>query len=139
MRENKFRVYCEFEFDGELHKSMESPASWFLMTQTGKLWTNDSGQPPRPLGKEYKKAIPLFYTGLKDKRGEEIYQGDLIKNESGRICEVKWLRGYGRWDAFVRKIVKDDSQIGFNPEDWRRCVEIIGNKYMNPGLLKEAS
>ncbi len=132
MKENKFRVYCEFEVNGELHKSMESPASWFLLTQTGKLWSYDPGEAPRPLEKEYKKAIPLFYTGLKDKREEEVYQGDLIKNESGRICEVKWLRSYGRWDAFVRKVVEGDSPIGFNPEDWWRCVYIIGNIYENP-------
>ncbi len=85
----------------------------------------------------YEEAIedflPLFYTGLKDKRGNEIYQGDLIKNESGRICEVKWLHGSGRWDAFVRKVVEGDDPSGFNPEEWWRCVEIIGNIYENPG------
>jgi len=44
MKENKFRVYCEIEFEGKITKSMESPASWFLMTQTGKLWTYDPGE-----------------------------------------------------------------------------------------------
>lgn len=135
--ELEYRVYCEFEVDGELHKSMESPASWFLLTQTGKLWSYDPGQAPRPLEKEYKKAIPLFYTGRKDLNGKKIYEGDLIQNESGRICEVKWHKKCGRWDAFIKTIVENDNASGFSPEEWCHAVKVIGNIYENSDPLKE--
>lgn len=131
MEENKFRVYCEFEINGELHKSMESPASWFLLTQTGELWSYDPGEAPRPLEKEYTKAIPLFYTGFRDLDCNEIYKGDLIQNESGRICEVGWNKECGRWDAYVKRTVKNDNANGFSPKEWHRFVRIIGNIYEN--------
>ena len=132
MRENKFRVYCEFEVDGVLHKSMESPASWFLLTQTGKLWTHDPGEAPRPLEKNYKKAIPLFYTGLKDKNGREIYEGDI--DSKGRVVEyLVNMSGFylmkkgGGWH-----LCHDMSVLN----GCIKHLEIVGNRYENPELLK---
>ena len=140
MRESKYRVYCEFELNGELHKSMESPASWFLLTQTGKLWTYDPGETPRPLEKNYKKAIPLFYTGLKEKikNGKEIYEGDIVKYEwypseehmgtKTEIKEITFNEGcfkVGEW-AFYECMSIDRGKVD---------VKIIGNIYENPELL----
>ena len=129
MREIKFRVWCEFEIDGKLEKSMESSASWFLLTQTGELWSHGLSESPRPIGKEYKKAIPLFYTGLKDKNGKGVYEGDILQHESLTQKEVvEWksnmwteegfMTGYGEW---------------FGPADQ---YEIVGNIYENPELIK---
>lgn len=137
--ELKYRVWCEYEIDGKIETSMESPESWFLLTQGGKLWSYGPLQKPQPLGKEYIKAIPLLYTGLKDLDGEEIYKGDLIQNESGRICEVKWSEKHGQWDASVKIIVENDNASGFSPEEWHHAVKIIGNIYENSDLLKECN
>ena len=129
MKENKFRVYCEIEFEGKITKSMESPASWFLLTQTGKLWSYDPGETPQPLGKEYKKAIPLFYTGLKDKHGKEIYEGDILYYEFKQGWEIFFEDGcyymmYDKHSYLFEKMRAMES-------------EIIGNIYMNPELLNK--
>ena len=72
--------------------------------------------------------ILLQYTGLKEKNGKEIYEGDILKtNEAGWIGEVVF--DYGQ---FCLK----DNKGGFSCQpEWRKC-EAIGDIYQNKELLK---
>lgn len=147
MRENKFRVYCEFEFEGKIEKFMESPASWFLLTQTGKLWNYDPGQPAQPIEKEYKVAIPLFYTGFKDKDKVEIYEGDIIRGFQEQRGIITFSNGTF-WVQFFNKNMKAIADFAEVPHIATalgtlmngcdgKYVRVVGNRYMNPDSLEK--
>jgi len=58
------------------------------------------------------------YTGLKDKNGKEIYEGDVMKNYDYHFFVVEWNKKNARWDNCFGR-------------------EVIGNIYENPELLEK--
>ena len=71
----------------------------------------------------------MEYTGLKDKNGKEIYEGDLInKGQSMKPFLVKDIR----LDTLtLARMIKFKQEHEDGPE-----FEVIGNKFENPELLK---
>ena len=76
--------------------------------------------------------IPMQFTGLKDKQGREIYEGDIL-----RFDPKVWGQG-NHHNLFAIEWAKQAAGfIGHGvAADWPRYCEVIGNIYENPELLK---
>lgn len=75
------------------------------------------------------------YTGLTDKNGTKIFEGDIVKLDSGNENYVVYYdEKHARYD-----ISTEDSDIEFGGIAWWKfiggAVEVIGNIYDNPKLL----
>lgn len=84
------------------------------------------------------KSVGQF-TGLYDKNGKEIYEGDILFHDYGDYSLIVYRE---ECMAFCRVDVKDVGNINgyFNLREdaWRLCLQrakVIGNQYENPELL----
>lgn len=91
--------------------------------------------------KNKEAAILMQFTGLKDKNGKEIFEGDIIEFEDWSMDtdgdSTEYLEtGEVFWDEEEMAYgVSNRSYVAL--EDlWRGEISIIGNIYENPDLLK---
>ena len=81
---------------------------------------------------DFKDIELMQYTGLKDKNGKEIYEGDIVKFLNG-IFEVIWCNEKA---SFMLKNKEYKEFLNFIYEN-NNGMEIVGNIYENPELLGE--
>ena len=72
------------------------------------------------------------YTGLTDKNGKKIFEGDIVTNPKGDIGRVTW---YEEHCAFMIYSITENKVYWLFDNDFS-LIEIIGNIHDNPELLK---
>jgi uncharacterized phage protein (TIGR01671 family) len=82
------------------------------------------------------RLVLMQYTGLKDKDGQEIYEGDIIEHWRYNDEKMKEI-------VVVENLVDFLKFVGFREieygEDWsngEEYIKVLGNIYENPELLK---
>jgi len=136
MREIKYRAW-----DKSANKWLDmSLHYWLIDPGNGQpIRVHHSGQIEGPI----ENIILVQYTGLKSKNGKEIYEGDIIR--------YTFHIGPREWPGIVHEVEWSDSNLtGFHPfidydvdADGNECcvipdsIEVIGNIYENPELLKK--
>jgi uncharacterized phage protein (TIGR01671 family) len=116
MREIKFRVWDNE--DKEMYKDI------IIGNDTVNEWFEYSRED---------NFSPTQYTGIKDRNGVEIYEGDILEGNTD-VDEA----GVVEWNDESASYCVYTSFCGINIRDYMEghSVEIIGNKFENKELLK---
>lgn len=128
MREILFRgkskdndVWVEGYYCGKVNKTIFSPAEDSAQIVDKDLYWHEVI--PETVGQ---------YTGLKDRKGTDIFEGDIVNiiraEENGK---VEW-----RENDAAFEVVGDCLEASFLENLYGRDVEVIGNIHDNPELLK---
>jgi hypothetical protein len=123
MREIKFRIF-DIDYD-----KMSEP---FYIYHVG-AWVNTHSDSVY-LKEIDEKAELMQYTGLRDKNGIEIYEGDIVKVLGDNPVNKLIIRYDPQYTAF--NLLPFLFLKGIISEGFQNQFEIIGNIYENPELLK---
>ena len=121
-------TYC---FKGEYDAHPDNTKHYIVFDRM-----TDWGLPNQHLRADVDPTTVGQYTGLKDKNGKRIFEGDICRNtRTGEIVSVKW---HGTMAGYVWNKRRADGFLFDFGELFRACdkYEVIGNIHDNPELLK---
>ena len=119
------------------------------------LWFEMKGELPLDVDYNYFNEVVQSstvgqFTGLLDKNGKEIYEGDVIKHDLGheRFKKLKWQVVF-EFGSFQLRTESEHNPVSFpyhahqaiinnsilSQSEYCEHIEIIGNIYENPNLI----
>ena len=119
MREIKFRAW------DKLKKSVHEVAGINFVEGIVLLW-KQTGTARQTYAVEVDSIELMQYTGLHDKNGTEIYEGDIVKTSYGDSVTVIWDNDEMLGDG------TDEWCVGFRLPSFAEDCDVIGNIYENP-------
>ena len=90
--------------------------------------------------------IMLQYTGIKDKNGNPIYEGDIMEYKGHKCIECGQHVKYPNHNPYT--VFWTEHEVGFvcenddnymSPRIWGKDMEVIGNIYEHPELLAQTT
>ena len=125
MRELRYRVYDKTE------KCYSDKA--FSIDQLGICYVQDEDGYGEEIDEE--RYIIEQFTGLKDKNGKEIYEGDIVEYMTCYYGKEKRHRKVVEWSEWDSDDFGEPHNIGYR--DLSEYMKVIGNIHENADLLEE--
>lgn len=130
MREIKFRAWLKYG------KEIVDVEEIDFMNEVINYIDNDYENNEQEIIGAYFENIELMqYTELKDKNNKEIYEGDVVKLRSNHGIGV--IKYYDEWGAFIVEYIKPRPLVVLGINYYKEDIEVLGNIYENPELIKE--
>lgn len=83
------------------------------------------------------------FTGLTDRNGKQIYEGDIVRTKYGRLCYIGWFSSK-EYNGFDLTPIVFDGNIDCPPPDkydlyYSGNLEVVGNVYDNLDLMERTT
>lgn len=89
--------------------------------------------------RDFDEVELMQFTGLKDKNGKEVFEGDVIRDSDGFEGIVQYDKSYGMYGIAYLPTKSNGIDMTFEElkDKYWNTFEVVGNIYENPELLEE--